>query len=290
MASEKKTRGSFVRKLRSKYRLVISNAETFQEVWGMRLSRMNLMVAVGGFFLLVLLLSWVVIFFTPVRELLPGNSSQAITQQVVGNALRADSLEREVTLWNTYLANLRVILRGGTPEISVEKPDSVVNTRGAEYTRSGEDSLLRAQVEQDFLLMGSSGTSSAASGKPWGRLVPPVQGQVSGAYSKGSGHQGTDIVTAADATINCVADGTVLLASWNQETGFSIMVQHPSGLVSIYKHCKRLLKKNYESVKAGDALGIVGNTGEQTTGPHLHLELWYQGTSINPEDYIAFGK
>lgn len=256
----------------------------------MRLSRMNLMVAVGGFFLLVLLLSWVVIFFTPVRELLPGNSSQAITQQVVGNALRADSLEREVTLWNTYLANLRVILRGGTPEISVEKPDSVVNTRGAEYTRSGEDSLLRAQVEQDFLLMGSTGTSSAASGKPWGRLVPPVQGQVSGTYSKGSGHQGTDIVTAADATINCVADGTVLLASWNQETGFSIMVQHPSGLVSIYKHCKRLLKKNYESVKAGDALGIVGNTGEQTTGPHLHLELWYQGTSINPEDYIAFGK
>ena len=290
MASEKKTRGAFVRKLRSKYRLVISNAETFQEVWGMRLSRMNLMVAVGGFFLLVLLLSWVVIFFTPVRELLPGHSSQAITQQVVGNALRADSLEREVTLWNTYLANLRVILRGGTPEISVEKPDSVVNTRGAEYTRSGEDSLLRAQVEQDFLLMGSSGTSSAASGKPWGRLVPPVQGQVSGAYNKVSGHQGTDIVTAADATINCVADGTVLLASWNQETGFSIMVQHPSGLVSIYKHCKRLLKKNYETVKAGDALGIVGNTGEQTTGPHLHLELWYQGTSINPEDYIAFGK
>ena len=112
MASEKKTRGSFVRKLRSKYRLVISNAETFQEVWGMRLSRMNLMVAVGGFFLLVLLLSWVVIFFTPVRELLPGNSSQAITQQVVGNALRADSLEREVTLWNTYL------LRNGLARIA----------------------------------------------------------------------------------------------------------------------------------------------------------------------------
>lgn len=278
----------FLDRMRSTYRLVISNAETYQEVWGMRLSRLNFLVALGAFFLIVLLLSWLVISFTPIREFLPGYTSSTITQQVVENAIRADSLQRKVDLWTNYLANLRVIIGGGTPDAYLPLNDSVGNAKEVTFSRSEEDSLLRLQVEQDLQLMLTPTSDGGGDQLKRVRLIPPVKGEITSSFDPSRQHLGTDIAAKPDAAIVSVADGTVVMAQWSQEMGFVLAVQHTNGMLSIYKHNKRLLKGVNDRVKAGDAIAIMGNTGELTTGPHLHFELWHQGRALNAENYIAF--
>ncbi len=272
-------------RLRDKYRLVVTNAETFQEVWGMRLSRLNLLVSLGIFFLLVLALSWVLIVFTPMREFIPGYTNTSITQQVVGNALRADTLDREMALWSDYLDNLRVIFSGGSPEAYLPNTDSIVNSQAVHFSRSEEDSLLRVRVEKNMQLGAGSWQRNDQEGF---RLFAPLHGTVSSRFDPSQQHFGVDIVTDANAPISAVADGTVLMTSYDTEYGFLIMVQHSNGLVTIYKHCKEILRREGARLKAGDGIAIVGNSGRLTTGPHLHFEMWFEGQVLNPENYIVF--
>ena len=116
----------------------------------------------------------------------------------------------------------------------------------------------------------------------------PVKGIVSNKYDAKIGHLGVDVVADKDAPLKAIYDGTVIMSSWTDETGYVITVQHQSDLLSIYKHCSVLLKKQGDFVRAGEILAIIGNSGELTTGPHLHFELWYKGNPINPEGLIAF--
>ncbi|MEL6359330.1 MAG: M23 family metallopeptidase, partial [Bacteroidota bacterium] len=119
-------------------------------------------------------------------------------------------------------------------------------------------------------------------------FFPPVNGIITTPFKRNMGHYGVDIVTKARQPIKCVADGVVIFSSWTVEAGWVIMVQHSSNLVSIYKHNASLSKKVGSFVKSGDVIAIVGNSGELSTGPHLHFELWYEGNPINPAYFIAF--
>lgn len=281
--------GKFMERMRSEYRLVLSNAETFQEKWGIRLTRLNILVALGAFFLLLLVLSWVVISFTPIREFMPNSTSNSsIAQQVVVNALRADSLRREVDLWSNYLSNLRTILRGGAPESYAIVEDSLMAVKEELTPHTTEDSLLRAHMEADFKLSLTPGMGKDELSGLLRTLFPPVRGEVSNHFDVNSGHYGTDIVSKPDAPICSVADGTVVAALWNPSLGYVIGIQHGVGLLSLYKHNKKLLKNVGELVRRGDAIAIIGNTGTLTSGPHLHFELWHNGRALNAEDYIAF--
>lgn len=277
-----------MQRMRNKYRLVISNAETYEEIWGMRLSRLNFLVVLGTFFLFVLLLSWLVISFTPIREFVPGYTDSAITQRVVNNALRADSLAREVDLWSSYLDNLRIVLSGGTPENYLLSQDSVLTSKEVHFTRSEEDSLLRVHVEKDLQLSQSPGSGDELLRRTNFNLIPPVYGQISNRYDASGQHYGIDIVASPNATVCSVADGTVVLAYWDYEVGYVIGIQHVNGLLSMYKHNERLFRRVNDRVKSGDAIALMGSTGKLSTGPHLHFELWYQGRSLNPEHYIVF--
>lgn len=281
--------GKFMERMRSEYRLAISNADTFQEKWGIRLTRLNLLVALGGFFLLILSLSWVVISFTPIREYLPGISKAEITQLVVSNAVRTDSLHREVALWSNYLSNLRTILKGGAPESYTSVVDSIsVSKEEQRIAPSAEDSALRAHMEQDLKLSLTPGKGTDDLSALLRTLYPPVRGQVTHSVDQLSGHYGTDIVSKPDAPISAIADGTVVMASWNPQEGYVLGVQHALGLLSLFKHNSRLLKRVGETVRRGDAVAIIGNSGELSSGPHLHFELWHNGRVLNAEDYIAF--
>lgn len=282
---ETSRRARFIERMRNKYRLVITNTETFQEVWGMHLSRLNFLVALGVFFVVVLGLAWMLIVFTPMREFVPGYTKTYISQQVVGNALRADSLQREMELWGNYLSNLRVIFSGGSPEAYIANTDSIINPQAVHFSRSEEDSMLRAQVEKDMHL---DGMSIGRSGQEGVHLLLPVRGRVSSGFDPSTGHFGVDVVSDPDAPVYCVAEGTVVLTSFDTEYGYMVVVQHANGLLTIYKHCKTILRREGARVEAGEAIAIVGNSGRLTSGPHLHLELWLEGQVLNPENYIVF--
>ncbi len=280
--------GKFMERMRSEYRLAISNADTFQEKWGIRLTRLNLLVALGGFFLLILVLSWVVISFTPIREFMPGMSTSTVSQQVVDNALRADSLHREVELWSNYLSNLRTIFKGGVPDSYTEGSDTVSTVKEEPLVRSEADSILRAHMEQDLKLSLTPGKGKDDLSALLRNLYPPVRGQVSKSVDLGNGHYGTDIVAKPDAPISAIADGTVVMALWSPQDGYVLAIQHAVGLLSLFKHNRQLLKRVGESVRRGDAVAIIGNSGDLSSGPHLHFELWHDGRMLNAEDYIAF--
>ena len=116
----------------------------------------------------------------------------------------------------------------------------------------------------------------------------PMKGMISNSYDGLSGHYGVDVVGPKNERISAVLDGTVIFAEWTLNTGYVVQIQHGKDLVSIYKHNQELLKKPGEFVKAGEAIAILGNSGELTSGPHLHFELWHNGKALNPENYIKF--
>lgn len=287
MATEKKKH--IVNKLKHKYRLIIYNDNTFEEVWYMRLSRLNVFTFVGtGLFLLIVLVT-VLIAFTPIREFIPGYPDGNMRRNIVNNVHKLDSLEHELEIRDRYFASINRIIRGEVPISYENENDSVVRYEDISFTKSEHDSILRQQIEEEELfnlsVLTSPGQKTDFSTI---HFFPPVKGIITSSFNPGENHFGTDIVAASNKVVVATLSGTVILANWTLETGYVIQIQHDNNLVSIYKHNSELLKKVGNHVTAGETIAIIGNSGELTSGPHLHFELWHNGTPINPEDFISF--
>jgi len=285
-----KSKKRYISKLRNKYRLSIYNDQTFEEVWIMRLSRLNVIATVGGLAIALIAIVTVLIAFTPIREFIPGYPDGTTRRLIVQNSFKTDSLERELQQWKIYLGNLHTILRGESPDNLESLPDTSVRYKEISFTRSLEDSLLRLQIESEELynLSVVSTTDETEDNLSRMHLFPPVKGVVTNSFNAQNGHLGVDVVAPPNEVIVAIADGTVTLSSWTLETGYVIQIQHGNNLLSVYKHNSKLLKKSGSQVKAGEAIAIIGNSGELTTGPHLHFELWHNGTPINPEQHLVF--
>ncbi|MFP4555344.1 MAG: M23 family metallopeptidase [Bacteroidales bacterium] len=286
---KQKSKKRYIHKLKSKYRLSIYNDQTFEEVWFMRLSRLNVISVIGGSSILLIAVVTLLIAFTPIREFIPGYPDGTTRRHIVQNALKADSLEREIQQWKIYLGNLHSILRGERPDDKESLPDTSIRYKEIQFSRSLEDSLLRLQIESEELY-NLSLTDTRTNNEKLTSLhfFPPVKGMVTNPFNAKTGHFGVDIVAPPNEVIVAISNGTVTLSSWTLETGYVIQIQHDDNLLSVYKHNSKLLKRSGAQVKAGEAIAIIGNSGELTTGPHLHFELWHNGTPINPEQHIVF--
>ena len=158
-----------------------------------------------------------------------------------------------------------------------------------ELSRTKEDSLFRRHVEEEESYSLTFAESQKQQGQPAALdFFTPVKGLVTSSFDKSKGHFATDVVAAPDAPVHSALDGVVVFADWTIETGYVIHIQHDHSLLTVYKHCSRLIKELGDNVKAGDAIAIVGNTGEMTTGPHLHFELWQNGKPRDAEEFINF--
>ncbi len=287
--STSKSKKKYINKLKDKYRLSIYNDQTYEEVLVLRLSRLNVITVVGSLAILLVIIVTVLIAFTPLREFIPGYPDGNTRRNIVHNALKVDSLEREVVQWRNYLGNLNAILRGEAPNSFESMPDSAIRYKDINFTRSVEDSLLRLQIEEEELY--NLSVTDARKGKQGFsslHFFPPVKGVITNSFNVQQSHFGVDVVASPNEVVVAIADGTVILSNWTLETGYVIQIQHESDLVSVYRHNSKLLKRAGTKVKAGEAIAIIGNSGELTTGPHLHFELWHNGNPINPEKYITF--
>jgi len=286
--SEKTPRKLF-RKLTHKYRMVLLNEDTFEEVGNMRLTRLNLIALVGIVLILLVSITYILIAFTNIREMIPGYPDAAMRQHIRTNAMKLDSLEHEQTVRDKYFDNLNRIISGDMPELYMNDTSGMADSRDISFMRSTNDSLLRQQVEaeEQFRL---SVLDDEQGGKKLRDLhfFTPVDGIITGEFSPAEDHFGVDLVAEPNAVVKATLDGTVTISSWTLETGYVIQIQHDHKIISAYKHNASLFKAVGEKVAAGDAIAIVGNSGELTTGPHLHFELWHDGVPLNPTDYIAF--
>jgi murein DD-endopeptidase MepM/ murein hydrolase activator NlpD len=284
-----KRRKILMNKLKHKYRLVFFNDNTFEEVWHLRLSLFNVLATVGAISFLLIFLVIFLMAFTPLRELIPGYPNEDMRRSIVLNRLRLDSLERKLQLNDQYFANLNALISGQDPIKfdSVQKADK--NYKNIKFTKSEEDSLFRQRYEEEeqFNVAVGRKTKSESSIAEM-HFFPPVKGIITNTYNAKENHFGIDIVGAPNEVVKATLEGTVILATWTLETGYIIQIQHQNNIISVYKHNANLLKKVGNHIKAGDAIAILGNTGEQTTGPHLHFELWYNGKPVNPQDYLIF--
>jgi murein DD-endopeptidase MepM/ murein hydrolase activator NlpD len=286
--SEKAPR-KLLQKLTHKYRMVLLNEDTFEEVGNLRLTRLNLIAIVGIALILLVSITYVLIAFTNIRELIPGYPDAAMRQQIRINAMTLDSLAYEQSVRDQYFDNLNRIISGDMPEMYMNDSTGIVGNGEINFGRSSNDSLLRQQVEAEEQFRLSVLNDNQESKKFYDlHFFTPVEGIITGSFSPADGHFGVDLVAEPDAVVKATLDGTVTMSTWTLETGYVIQIQHDYEIISVYKHNASLFKTAGEKVAAGDAIAIVGNSGELTTGPHLHFELWHDRVPLDPADYIVF--
>jgi murein DD-endopeptidase MepM/ murein hydrolase activator NlpD len=276
---------------RDKFRFSVINDHTFEEVWRVVLTRYNAFLLITFLLLFLIWGTSTLISFTNLREFIPGYPDVTMRRNILLSAIRLDSLDRELKLRDKYFDNLNAIISGSRPvEISTQL-DTTKNYKAIKFSTSPDDSVLRTRVENEEkynLTLGPS-SSESVSGLASLHFFPPVKGIVSGKYDVRTKHFGTDIVTNPKALVSAVLDGTVIFTGWTMETGFVIEVQHPNNIISVYKHNASLLKETGDLVRAGDVISVVGDSGElYTSGPHLHFEIWYKGSPLDPEKHILF--
>ena len=283
----KNKRKAFWKNFKFKYKLTITNENTLEEIVGIHVSKLNgvsvLLSAVNVIFLIASL----IIVFTPLRNYLPGYMNTEIREQVVTNALRADSLQWLLERQRLYIMNIQDIISGNIKVDSVHSMDSLTETRTEELMErtQAEEEFRKQYEETERYNLTTMDNAQAVSGLIFFR---PTRGMVSSGFDANHKHFGIDIAASPNESVLATLDGTVILATYTADTGYVIQVQHSQNLVSVYKHCGSLLKKVGDSVKAGEAIALVGNTGEKTTGPHLHFEIWNRGRALDPSNYIVF--
>lgn len=288
MAKKVKKRKEIKRKLLHKYRLVILNENTFEEKISFKLSRLNVFVT-GTFFMIALIgLTTLLIAFTPLREYIPGYSSTRLKKEATELTYKTDSLVRTLNYTNKYLDNIRMVLKGDI-ENNVVNRDSLfqqykLDPSTVDLNPIKEDSLLRAEValEDKYNLF------ERVIDKKNLVFFTPVSGSISMGYNPTDKHFAVDVTTKKDNPVKAIANGTVIFSEWTADTGYVIIIEHEAGLLSVYKHNGSLSKFQGDIVRGGEVIASVGNTGEFTTGPHLHFELWDNGTPVNPVNYIDF--
>ena len=291
METEKKKK-KLVSRLRSKYRLVFMNDETFEEKASLRLSPINVFVFIGTIALTLITLVIYLIAFTPLREYIPGYADLNMQRSIYRLTYLADSLEQEMAYKDQYINNLNRVVNGtvGDDDSVGARPPAQPQELAKPNTRSPEDSMLRVMIESAdrYELTAPQERSGRSTDISSFFFFTPVKGTVTNTFKNIDKHYGIDVVAAQNEAIKATLDGTVILSTWTNETGYVMAIQHSNNLISLYKHNSVLLKKAGTYVKAGEAIAIIGNSGEYSSGPHLHFELWYNGSPVNPKDYISF--
>jgi murein DD-endopeptidase MepM/ murein hydrolase activator NlpD len=288
MIKKKRQRKEIRQKLLHKYRLVILNENTYEEKISFKLSRLNVFITGSLFIICLITLTTLLIAFTPLREYIPGYSSTKLKKQAIEMTYRTDSLVTVLNYTNKYLDNIRKVLNGDITNNKLNR-DSIfdqfkLDPSSIDLTPIKEDSILRAQVAlEDKYNLFERNTENVNQ-----ILFAPVNGNISQEYDLGKRHYAIDIVATKGTPVKSVADGIVIFSEWTSETGFVIILEHKDGLLSVYKHNGSLNKSQGDLIQAGEVIASVGNTGELTTGPHLHFELWNNGSPVNPKDYIDF--
>lgn len=290
---EKKSRWSrFRERLKNKYRFVVINDDTFEEHFSLRLSPLGIVVLFSSISIVMIFLVISTIAFTPLREYIPGYGSDAsLKQNLISLNQHLDSLDRKLYEDSLYIRNLNAIISGQDSGAVNPQPSSVKsgNYNNLQTNPSRNDSLFRNAVEsQDPYSLFSNPGSTQKNSISGFFFFTPVKGLVTASFNSQEDHFGVDIAAKENEAIKSTLDGTVVFSGWTVESGHVIQVQHENNLVSVYKHNSVLLKKSGEYVKSGEAIAIIGNSGEHTTGPHLHFELWYNGKPIDPQQHMVF--
>jgi murein DD-endopeptidase MepM/ murein hydrolase activator NlpD len=275
-------------KLLHKYRLVVLNEDTFEERFAVKLTRLNVFSLSSLAAIILIILTTLLIVLTPLREYIPGYSSAALQKQALNLSYKTDSLLKAINMNDLYIKSIKSALSGEVSSVVINK-DSIFKAAQAdtdvfELIPSAADSILREKVsrEDKYNLF-----KTATSSKDF-VFFPPVNGPLSAGFDSKEKHYAVDIVTPINTPVKSTSDGRVIFTSWTSEAGYVIIIDHGDELISVYKHNSSLTKSQGEIVKSREVIAISGGSGELSTGPHLHFELWSNGVPLNPANFMDF--
>lgn len=291
---------SLMDKMRDKYRLVIMNDDTFEEVTSVKLTPLAVYVGVSSLIVGTAILVTMLIIWTPMKRYIPGYGDFTRDSEIAELTGKVASMEIEMEATRRYNENIKNILTGNVEDMTVDavkkqgQPENPADTMPKDVDRIPEDENLRSAVAT-----GTFTSDPKTSAAPLTNLerdiplqqlffMPPVSGEITAKFDLAKTHFGLDVSAPKNTAVKSAADGAVISAGYTVETGYSIAVQHPNNVVTIYKHNSVLLRREGDNVKTGEAIAIIGNSGENTSGPHLHFELWHKGRAVDPTLYINF--
>ena len=285
MKNKKENKG-FFKKLFNDYKVVVSSEDTFEEKFAFKASKINVFVLMLVYSVILISFTISVVFFTQLRELVPGYSSSELLSRAIYLTQKTDSLERQIELNNKFYKSIEDVLSGKTDEF-IERDnipiDSSLNDKNLfSISPNSEDSILRNYVDsQDKFNLTIN--ELVIENK---MFFSPIKGDITQTFNFEENHFAIDIAADIGTPVKSILDGKILFSEWSVDTGHVIIVDHGDNIVSVYKHNSKSLKEQNDFVQAGEVIAYSGNQGSLSSGPHLHFELWKNGTPIDPEPLL----
>ncbi len=274
------------KQISSNYRLAVVREDSYEEKFALSLSKRNIFLSISFITLFVILITTVFIFYTPVREYIPGYDTTKIRIQAIKNLEKIDSIMISLQKNKQFIESFSSTINGEEFNSVYFDNQSVQNIELSELEANTnvEDSLLRkiVEIEDRFNIIESEDNEISID------LISPANGLISEGFNFSNKHFGVDIVLKERTPIKSISDGIVIFSAWTLSYGYTVVVYHKNKLTSIYKHNESVKVKKGDFVMSGEVIAMSGNTGELTTGPHLHLEIWDSQGPLNPEDLISF--
>ena len=288
MKNQKSKKGSKLRKLINQYRIAIIDEETFEERFHFKASRVTVIISLVLYSIFIITITYIIIAFSPIREFIPGYPTSKYRMQAISNSIRVDSIINNFEKQKRYFNSIKRVLSGeiDATQIQSQTIENLFQPEVLPAKVSKEDAELRKFVAQEekYNFNPSNSTNNLYI------FYPPARGVISQKFDLKENHFAVDISLKENTPINSIAEGTVIFSEWTAQTGYVIIIEHPSGFISVYKHNSLITKNQGDNVEPGEVIAKAGNTGEFSTGFHLHFELWSDGYPLNPEDFIDFSR
>ena len=284
----KKQKKNSINKLTRSHKVVVSSEDTFEERLSFSTNKFNVFLVLSLYSIILIAFTISVVFFTQIREMVPGYSSSDLLTQAIYLTKKTDSLENELELNNTFYKSIENVLSGKAEQIIYKDTLAVSNEKDnidfQAVLANAEDSILRKYIEEEdkFNL---TKNELVIENK---MFVSPVKGQITQKFDPLNNHFALDILVDTGTPVKSILEGKVIFSEWSVDTGHVLIIDHGDDIISVYKHNSKVLKTQNNFVKAGEVIAYSGNQGTLSTGPHLHFELWKNGTPINPEPLFNF--
>ena len=284
----KKQNKSFLKRIFNDYKVVVSSEDTFEEKLSFKANKINVFIIMLVYSIILISFTISIVFFTQLREMVPGYSSSDLLNRAIYLTKKTDSLEQQIALNNKFYKSIEDVLSGNINEFIARDELSIdsnlINLGVVTISPNSQDSILRKYVENEdkFNL---TNNELIIENK---MFFSPIKGEITQNFNYNENHFAIDIAADIGTPVKSVLDGKIIFSEWSLETGYVVVIDHGENIISVYKHNSKTLKEQNDFVQAGEVIAYSGNQGNLSSGPHLHFELWKNGTPIDPEPLLNF--
>ncbi len=287
MKNEKQNK-TFLKRIFNDYKIVVSSEDTFEEKLSFKANKINAFIIMLLYSIILIAFTISIVFFTQLREMVPGYSSSDLLNRAIYLTKKTDSLEQQIALNNKFYKSIEDVLSGNVDEFisrdELSIDSNLINPDIFTISPNLQDSILRQYVENEdkFNL---TNNELVIENK---MFFSPIKGEITQSFNFNENHFAIDIAADIGTPVKSVLDGKIIFSEWSLETGYVVVIDHGENIISVYKHNSKTLKEQNDFVQAGEVIAYSGNQGNLSSGPHLHFELWKNGTPIDPEPLLNF--